>query len=122
MKHLSALALLAALAACDFNPDAKAPIESARMLTRNYTLHELTAYAAGTDCRVLLVRTRTALDDATVETLHYGDGESATYPGGLQQYAEERKFRAVAYRDQDGGLWTYGSITRQEAQTMPVCR
>jgi hypothetical protein len=122
VKHFSALTLLVALAACDFNPGAKAPVEAAHALTRNYTLHELKAYAAGIDCHVLLVRINTTLDDAAVETMHYGDGESAAYPGGLQQFAEERQFRAVAYRDDNGGLWTYGSITRQEAQTMTVCR
>lgn len=122
MRYLSVLLLLVAVTACDVNPDAKAPVAAAHELTQNYTLQELKAYAAGTDCRVLLVRIRTTLDDAAVETMHYGDGESAAYPGGLQQFAEERQFRAVAYRDHDGRLWTYGSITRQEAQTMPVCR
>lgn len=122
MKRLSALALLLAAATCTYDPAATASIEAARTVTRDYARQELQAFAAGTDCLVLLVRAAAALDDAAVETLHYGDGESTPYPGGLQQFAERRKFRAVAYQDSTGRLWTYGSITRQEAQSLPVCR
>lgn len=122
MKRLcAAAALLLTFAGCYADPQLKIPVEAANALTRDYRRHELVARAAGTDCLVLLVRTRASLDDSTVETIHYGTGEPP-FPGGIQQFAEEREFRAVAYRDGGGGLWTYGSITREEAESMPVCR
>jgi hypothetical protein len=120
MKRL-ALGFFIMLAAC-YNPDSNVTIDAANALTRNAAKQRLKAYAAGNDCQILLVRAKTTIDDAGVETLHYGTGESPVYPGGLQQFAEERKFRAVVYKDSESSLWTYGSTTREEAQTMPVCR
>jgi len=121
MKRL-VLGVLITLTTCHYDPDARIAVEAAKTITRDYASQQLKAYAAGADCLVLLIRTKRSFDDAAVETLHYGTGESTTYPGGLQQFAEDRKFRAVAYKDADGGLWTYGSITREEAHSMPVCR
>lgn len=120
MKRLPAALLI--LAACTYDPAAQVSIDAANTITRDYAPQNLKAYAAGTDCLVLLIRAGTPLNDTAVETLHYGNGESVLHPGGLQQFAEEKKFRAVAYRDSEGALWTYGSITRQEAQTVRPCR
>lgn len=119
MKRL--LAVLLALAACNYDPVAQVSVDAAETITRDYEPRSLKAYAAGSDCLVLLVRASTRLNDTAVETLHYGNGESLLHPGGLQQFAAAKKFRAVAYRDSDGNLWTYGSITRQEAQSMRTC-
>lgn len=122
MKRLFVLSVLTALSACGFNPDAEMPVAAARTLTRQYAKQKLDADAAGTDCLILLVRTKKVVDHATIEAIHYGTGDYIAYDGGVQQYAEDRKFRAVVYRDSAGGLWTYGATTRDEAKSMPVCR
>jgi len=118
MSRFPALGLLFALA-CHFNPAARANIEAAREVEERYPLR---ASAAGEDCLVLIIRTDRTLDDRTVEAIHYGTGERTAYPGGIQQFAIDKRFRAVLYRDADRGLWTYGSITREEAQSIETCR
>lgn len=122
MTRLLATGVLITLFACDYNPAAEVPIRHAAELTRKYAAERLRADAAGNDCQVLLVRAKTPLHDSTVETIHYGTGEPGVYRDGIQQFADERRFRAVAYRDSEGRLWTYGAITRGEAASMETCR
>ena len=110
------------LAACNASPEVQSHIEAAAKLTRDYAHAGLNAHAAGTDCLILLVRSSTPLDDLAIETMHYGTGVPTPYDGGLQQFAKDHMFRAVAYKDANGRQWTYGSVTREEAGSMPICR
>lgn len=122
MKRLPLHGILIALMACNLNPGAKGSVAAAHAVPRHYANQGLRADAAGDDCTVLLIRTKTGFDNAMVESIHYGIGEAGAYPGGIQQYAEAKGFRAVVYRDAAGDLWTYGSTTLDEARTMPTCR
>jgi hypothetical protein len=122
MKRLPVFGFLIALLACDLNPGAKIPVAAAQIATRQYAQQHLRADAAGDDCGVLLIQTKNVFDNALVESIHYGIGEYDAFNGGMQQFAETKGFRAVVYRDATGDLWTYGSITLDEARTMPSCR
>ena len=122
MNRLPALGILIFLSACEVRPAAEGTVTAAYTLGQHYATQRLQIHAAGDDCLILLIRTKTALDNATVESIHYGTGEHNAYDGGIRQFAEDRGFRAVAYKDADGGLWTYGAITRDEAKSMPICR
>ena len=122
MRHLHACSLLLLLSACQFNPKAEAPVKAAREFNELFATQRLHANAAGDDCLVLLVGTNAHLDDTAVESLHYGAGNPPAYKGGVRQFTEDRGFRAVVYRDTDRALWTYGAITRDEAQVIRTCR
>lgn len=122
MKRLPVLGILLVFCTCELDPRTKIAIAAAGAFTKQYAKQRLIAAAAGQDCLVLLIRANDPLDDTTVEAIHYGTGDYKAYDGGAQQFAEDRKFRAVAYRDTNGGLWTYGAITRAEAQSIPICR
>jgi hypothetical protein len=113
--------MLLLLFACNAPQAGKESIAAADMLTRDYAQRELRASVAGTDCTILLIRSKTPLDIATIESIHYGTGEYAA-KGAVERFAERRRFRAVVYRDPSGIVQTYGSITRDEAQSMPRCR
>ena len=119
MTRLLAFTLVLALANCMSDPATQTHVHAADVLTKRSADH-FKAYAAGDDCMVLLIRADTALDDPAVETMHYGAGDAAD--GGLRRFAENHQFRAVAYEDAAERLWTYGSITRMEAQSMAACR
>ena len=122
MKRLPVFGVLIALLGCDLNPGAKGSVAAAQIATRQYAEQYLRADAAGDDCRILLIQTKKGFDNALVESIHYGIGEHDTFHGGIQQFAEAKGFRAVVYRDAAGDLWTYGSITLEEARTMRRCR
>ena len=79
------------------------------------------AKAAGPDCAILLVRTGVVLDDTMVESLHYGGGAYDIWQGGVQQFLRERGFRGVVYRDVVDRVWTYGSVTKAEGETIRPC-
>lgn len=121
MQRFMTTSLLIALFACNGHSATKEAIAAANLLTRHYEKQKLQASVAGDDCQVLVIRAKTRLDDRAVESMHYGVGEYAKY-GGMEQFADERGFRAVVYRDDQGEIWTYGSITRDEARSMPRCR
>lgn len=121
MKRLTHLAVLIALLACNFNPDAEVAIAAAQLLSRQYASRELRIDAAGHDCRILLVDTNATFDPKMIESLHYGTGDHHEYDGGIQQFAEDEKFRAVVYRDTSGGVWTYGATTLDEAKELQPC-
>lgn len=79
------------------------------------------ASAAGDDCAVLLVETRSMiLEDAMVEAMHHGSGAYDMFDGGLERYARQRSFRGVAYKDKSGRIWRYGKLTAKEA--LQPCR
>ncbi len=122
MNRLPALGLLGLLAACNFNPAAKVSIDAANRLAAQCVKDKLEVRAAGDDCLVVLLRADLQLDDTTVESIHYGTGTLTSYSGGVQQFLEDEKFRAAVYTDADGQLWTYGSITKDEARALPACR
>jgi hypothetical protein len=80
------------------------------------------ADAAGSDCRVLYVRTSVVLEDAMIEALHYGAGAYATIGrGGIDQFSSESAFRGVAYKDASGRIWTYGNVSLDEAEELEPC-
>lgn len=118
-RFLRSLCVLA-LIACDAQPVSK-EATAADLFTREHTQHKLQATAAGSDCRVLLVAIETRFDDDLVESVHYGTGSYGAF-GGVEQFARDRGFRAVVYRDPAGGLWTYGATTKDEARSLPRCR
>jgi hypothetical protein len=122
MKLLPVFGVFVALLGCDLNPGAKIPVAAAQTATQQYAKQNLRADAAGDDCRILLIQTKKGFDNALVESIHYGIGEYDAHYGGMQQFAEAKGFRAVVYRDTAGDLWTYGSVTLDEARTMHTCR
>jgi len=120
MQRLMRAAVVLALIACNAQP-VRREATAADLFTRQHRQHKLQATAAGSDCRVLLIATEMQFDEDLVESIHYGtDGYGAF--GGGEQFARDRGFRAVVYRDPSGGLWTYGATTRDEARSLPRCR
>ena len=102
-------------------------MDAATALTNRYAASrfagwKLQAYAAGSDCGVLLVETGVVLEDSMVEAIHYGTGSYNVYEGGIQRFYRERSFRGVAYRDRSGHIWTYGAVGPVEAAGMSRCR
>lgn len=126
MHRMLGILLLAALAAaCDGGTN-NSHVIAANAFTKQYSQSRLArwqvrASAAGDDCTILLVQTSIILEDSLVEALHYGTGAYAVYKGGVQQFYREGAFRAVAYRDSTGRVWTYGATTAAEAQSLKPC-
>jgi len=101
-------------------------MSSASVLTDRYAHSRLSRWnlrgsAAGPDCGVLFIEASIIMEDSMVEALHYGAGAYDVYRGGVQQFSRERTFRAVAYRDRSGHVWTFGDITPTEAVALPPC-
>ena len=121
-----AILLLLTLAACESQPDdirvTSAATFTARYAKSRFADWKVRANAAGGDCDVLLIRTAILIDDRMVEALHYGGGPYDVYDGGVQHFYRERKFRGVAYRDPSGAVWTYGAVTKEDAETLKPCR
>jgi len=114
------------IAACQSRHTGDTHVASASAFTRLYSKSRLSAWrvrasAAGSDCSILFVRTAVVMDDTMIESLHYGAGAYDVWSGGVQQFSRERGFRGVAYRDSMGRLWTFGSITPPEAETIDLC-
>ena len=121
MQRLVGSALVFSLLACNTPRAGEEAALAADLFTRQHRKHELRASVAGSDCRVLLIRGETAFEDDLVESIQYGVGSYDAF-GGVEQFARDRGFRAVVYRDPAGEFWTYGATTRAEAQSMPRCR
>ena len=121
MQLFARSALLLALLTCNAPPAERDAGHDATAFTRQHAKHKLHASVAGSDCRVLVIRMETAFSNDLVESIQYGTGGYGAF-GGAEQFAHERGFRAVVYRDSTGALRTYGAITRDEAQSMPNCR
>lgn len=120
MQRLMRSALVLALVACNAQPVSR-EAGAADSFTQQHRKHKLQATAAGSDCRVLLIAIETQFDEDLVESIHYGTGDYGAF-GGVEQFARDRGFRAVVYRDPSDGLWTYGATTRDEARSLPRCR
>ena len=120
MHRLIRAAFVLALIACNAQP-IRRETTAADLFTREHRKHKLQATAAGSDCRVLLIAIETQFDEDLVESIHYGTGGYGAF-GGVEQFARDRGFRAVVYRDPSDGLWTYGATTRDEARSLPPCR
>ena len=128
MSHyLKVIALaLFLFSACESSPAADVHVAAARQLTRHYAESRLTHWkvkgsAAGSDCGVLLVETAIVMEDAMVETLHYGGGAYEIYGGGVEQFYRDSSFRGVAYTDSARHVWTYGAVNSAEARSMKRC-
>ena len=121
MKRFIRAGLVLALVACNVRPAANESVAAADLFTKEHAARKLRASAAGEDCKVLLIRIDGALDRELVDSLHYGTGEYDAF-GGVEQFAQDRDFRAVVYRDSEGELRTYGATTRDEARSLPHCR
>jgi hypothetical protein len=121
MPWLTRSALILALLTCNDPRAEKDAATGAATFTRQHAKHKLHASVAGRDCRVLVITTEAALNDHLVESIQYGIGDYVAF-GGADQFAHERGFRAVVYRDSTGPFRTYGAITRDEARSMPHCR
>jgi hypothetical protein len=83
---------------------------------------QVRARPAGADCTVLLIETGVLMDNAMVETVQYGAGYSEVYDGGAQRFSRDKAFRGVAYRDSGDRIWSYGSVSDEEAKTIEPCR
>ena len=119
------LLILLTLMACSDDPR-EAHIAAAKAFTRHYTQSRLgkwnvRASAAGTGCTVLLVEASIVMDDFMVDALHHGTGAYDVYPGGVEQFARERGFDGVAYKDPRKHLWTYGSAVSHDVATLTPC-
>jgi hypothetical protein len=119
MQRFMSWAFVLALIACNAQPVSR-EATAADLFTREHRKHRLQAAVAGSDCRVLLIATETPFDVELVESIQYGTGDYGAF-GGVEQFARDRGFRAVVYRDPSGGLWTYGATTRDEARSLPRC-
>lgn len=122
----TALLFLLALASCKPDPTTQLRVSSASVLTERYSHSRLSdwhvrASAAGRDCAVLFVETSMIMDDSIVEAIHYGAGAYDVLEGGVQNFYRERTFRGVAYKDPTGRIWTYGGVTRIEAEKVSRC-
>ncbi|HYC90982.1 MAG TPA: hypothetical protein VEO54_17315 [Thermoanaerobaculia bacterium] len=115
------LMLVLLFAACYVDPATKEAVAAAKRLTRDYARPELQAYAAGHDCKVLVIESETPLDTVTIESMQYGTGEYGAH-GGVEQFAADHRFYAVVYRDPSGVVKSYDAITRAEAESMTRCR
>lgn len=121
MKRIARSAFVFALLACHASEAGGPASAAAEAFTREHARHHLHAEVAGSDCRVLLITLETVSDENMVESIHYGtSGYEAL--GGAEQFAHERGFRAVVYRDRDGILRTYGATSRDEAKSLRTCR
>jgi hypothetical protein len=128
---LMLVVLLAAGASCGPHPRS-APqrdlrVGAASLFTRRYSQSRLSGWnvratAAGGDCGVLLVETSVLMEDSMVEALHYGAGAYGVVDGGVQRFSRDRSFRAVAYKDSSGRVWTYGDVTAGDAEKLTRCR
>lgn len=119
------LITLLALGACGDNPR-EAHINAASHFTRHYSQSRLgrwnvRASAAGADCSVLLVEASIVMDDFMVDAMHHGTGAYDVYTGGVQQFANERGFRSVAYRDPRHRVWSFGSPVVRDSNPIAPC-
>lgn len=121
MQALVRSALVFALLACNTPRASEQAAAAADLFTRQHSKHALQASVGGSDCRVLLITSETAFEDDQVESIQYGVDHYDAF-GGAEQFARDRGFRAVVYRDPAGAFWTYGATTRDEAQSMTRCR
>jgi hypothetical protein len=122
MQRFARSALVHARRACSTKrTGAAATLAAAASFTLKHATHKLHAAVAGSDCRVLLISIDATFDRDLVESIHYGTGDYYEF-GGVEQFAHDHEFRAVVYRDADGGLWTYGATTRDEARSLSRCR
>jgi hypothetical protein len=120
MHWLLTAALALALFACNTHQAGEDRVAAADLFTQAYERQELEAFVGGADCLALIIRANTRLDDSVVESMQYGTGPYVAF-GGVEVFAEKRRFRAVVYRDAADGLWTYGAVSRDEARSMPRC-
>ncbi|HKR62666.1 MAG TPA: hypothetical protein VJZ00_02950 [Thermoanaerobaculia bacterium] len=121
MQWMIQVALVLTLFSCNAPRATHNATVAANSFTRQNAAHQLRASVAGSDCGVLLISTETALDDDIVESIQYGTGVYGAF-GGAEEFAGDRGFRAVVYRDSTGELWTYGATTRNEARGLPQCK
>lgn len=128
--RIALVTMLAVMTACKSNSHPEAEqrqVSAANALTKVYTNSALAQWkvrgtAAGKDCGVLFVATSIIMEDALVDALHYGAGAYDIYPGGVNTFSREAKFRGVAYRDATQKVWTYGAVTPEEAAQLTPCR
>jgi hypothetical protein len=126
IRRLMILALLAAMCESHRPPNHETHIVAANAFTQRYAHSRFArwnvrASARGRDCDVLLVETDMLMEDSMVEAMHYGAGAYGVIDGGVQRFYRDRTFRAVAYKDSSGRIWSYGDVTASEAVTLKRC-
>jgi hypothetical protein len=130
--RITVSALLAVLMGTECGPktlprSTQVHIADARDFTDLYSRSRLSGWnirasAAGADCDILNIEVPIILEDSMVEAIHYGAGSYDVYAGGVQHFSHERTFRAVSYKDASGRVWTYGPLSRNEAEALVPCR
>lgn len=125
-RHYVMFAAMLAAFGCQAQPHNDARVTAASFFTQRYSHSRLAkwnvrASAAGRDCGVLLVETSIVMEDSMVEAMHYGGGAYGVIEGGVQRFYRERSFRGVAYKDSSSRIWTYGDVTREEAEALKRC-
>lgn len=116
MRRLMPVVLLFA---CYTDPATQRAIAAADELTRLYSNPDLRAYAAGHDCKVLLIESEVPLDTVTIESMQYGTGEYGEQ--SVERFAADHRFRAVVYRDETRVVKSYDAMTREEAESLRSC-
>jgi hypothetical protein len=128
VRPFARLALTVLVAGCDAH---RAPVThddahvaAAHALTRRYAAsadRTIDANAAGGDCTILLVHVHQLVEESTIEAIHYGAGKYELDGGGVRRFMRDRAFRGVAYTDVSGRVWTYGDVTRAQAEELVPC-
>lgn len=127
---ITAVVALTLLIDCDngpvVRPDIEKHVQAARTFTTDCAASRWAGWnvrgsAAGNDCGILLIETPMILEDAIVESMHYGTGAYDLYKGGINQFSRNRAFRGVAYRDGSGQVWRYGNVSQTEVESLKPC-
>lgn len=130
VRHLLSLLVLI-VAACDghWQPPAATMERSnaAKVFTERYAKSrvadwDVQATPGGAGCDVLFIRTAVVLDEARVESMHYGAGRYDVIEGGVRDFYPRRTFRGVVYKDSAGRTWAYGAVSAAEAEVLTACR
>ena len=123
-----ALALFIAPAGCESNRRPRnVHVDAADAFTSLYASSplwrwDLRGQAAGPQCDVLVIDASVFLEEAMIESMHYGSGPFDIYVGGIEKFSRDRRFRGVVYRDGERRTWTYGAVERTEAESLQPCR
>lgn len=99
--------LILALCGAQRSHTADANDLTARYGSSRFAKWRIRGKATGPDGSLLCVSIGIVVDDSMIQALHYGSGLYDVYPGGIQGFMKDRRFRAVTYTDKTGRKWGY---------------